>query len=457
MLEILAGRLLAPYVGVSLETFTGIIGVVLAGIALGSWAGGAIADHRDARKLIGAALAAGGALSWLSLPIISALGPQFDDGAVAITMLSLMSLFLPAAVLSAVGPMVAKLQLGDLSETGAIVGGLSAAGTIGALVGTFVTGFLLVSALPTRATVIAIGAALVIAGAATHGHLAKTMPTAGSLVMLVFAGALGITSSQPCEHVTSYFCANVVVDEDVETGRSLYLDGLRHAYVDLNDPTNLDIRYIRLFAQVSDELPSGPLDTLHIGGGGMSFPRYLEEVRPGSTDLVLEIDQALVDLVESELGLVQTESLQVQVGDARLALDDMDDGQFDLVVGDAFASRSVPWHLTTTEFLTKVDRVLRSDGVYVMNVIDGGDFNFVKAELATLDAVFAHVRAVIPQGGLAGLSTTNVLMVASQQPLPDFTIAAEDGTLLSVAETRELAGDASALRDDFAPVDQLQQ
>jgi len=457
MLEILAGRLLAPYVGVSLETFTGIIGVVLAGIALGSWAGGALSDRRDARKMIGAALTAGGALAWLSLPIISALGPQFDDGAVAITLLSFMSLFLPAAVLSAVGPMVAKLQLGDLSETGAIVGGLSAAGTMGALVGTFVTGFLLVSALPTRITVIAIGVVLVLAGAATHGHLAKTMPTAGSLVMLLFSGALGVTSSQPCDHVTSYFCANVVIDEDVETGRSLYLDGLRHAYVDLNDPTNLDIRYIRLFAQVSDALPNGSLNSLHIGGGGMSFPRYLEAVRPGSTDLVLEIDQALVDLVEAELGLAQSEALQVQVGDARLALDGIDDDQFDLVVGDAFASRSVPWHLTTNEFLTKVDRVLRVDGVYVMNIIDGGDFNFVRAEVATLDQVFTYVQAIIPQGGLAGLSTTNVLLVASQQPLPAVAIAEEDGVLLSGAETRELMGEASALRDDFAPVDQLQQ
>ena len=457
MLEIVAGRLLAPYVGVSLETFTGIIGVVLAGIAAGSWAGGVIADHRDARKLIGAALVIGGALSWLSLPIISALGPQFDDGAVAITMLSLLSLFLPAAVLSAVGPMVAKLMLGDLSDTGAVVGGLSAAGTLGALAGTFITGFLLVSALPTRVTVIAIGVALVLAGAVTHGYLAKTMPTAATMALLLFSGVLGITSQQPCDHVTSYFCANVVVDEDVPTGRSLYLDGLRHAYVDLDDPTNLDIRYIRVFAQVSDALPEGPIDSLHIGGGGMSFPRYLEEVRPGTTSRVLEIDGALVDLVEDELGLVQNDDLWVEVGDARLALDDTADDQYDLVVGDAFASRSVPWHLTTTEFLEKVDRVLRGDGVYVMNIIDGRDFNFVKAEAATLEEVFTNVQVIVPEEGLANVATTNVLLVASQSDLPAFVIEPEDGTLLSLAETDVLIGDAYTLRDDFAPVDQLQE
>ena len=89
VIEILAGRLLAPYVGVSLETFTGIIGVVLAGIATGAWLGGVLADNRDARKLIGAALAIGGALTWLVLPILDALGPQFGSGGAAIIMLSL--------------------------------------------------------------------------------------------------------------------------------------------------------------------------------------------------------------------------------------------------------------------------------------------------------------------------------------------------------------------------------
>ena len=136
VLEILAGRLLAPYVGVSLETFTGIIGIVLAGIATGAWAGGAIADQRDATPLIGAALAIGGGLTWLALPILSAFGPQFGDGTVAIIILSTAALFLPAAVLTAVSPMVAKLRLASLEDTGAVVGGLSAAGTLGALAGT---------------------------------------------------------------------------------------------------------------------------------------------------------------------------------------------------------------------------------------------------------------------------------------------------------------------------------
>jgi len=468
VLEILAGRLLAPFVGVSLETFTGIIGVVLAGIAAGAWAGGELADQRDARTMIGPALAIGGGLSWLIPPILNALGDQFGSGTGAIIILTTCAFFLPAAVLSAVSPMVAKLRLQSLDDTGSVVGGLSAAGTIGALAGTFLTGFVFVSALPTRQTVISIGVVLVLSGALVHLLLTKRRPTGAAVVLVLAGGLVGVTAGSPCDHVTNYFCANVVVDDGNPSARSLYLDGLRHAYVDFDDPTNLDIRYIRLFADVADALPAGPLDTLHIGGGGISFPRYLEQTRAGGFDTVLEIDGALVDLVEDELGLESRPSLDIRVGDARLALGDFGDGRFDLVIGDAFASRSVPWHLTTREFLSEVDRVMSDDAIYAMNVIDGGAFAFARAELATLAQVFAHVQVVLPSDGLPERGGTNLVLIASQSPLPPFDVAPADGDVLSPLasdgmrlatdnETAAFIDGATPLRDDYAPVDQLQE
>lgn len=455
MIEILAGRLLAPYVGVSHETFTGIIGVVLAGIAMGAWAGGVAADQREPRKLIAIALAAGGVLTWLILPILDVLGPQLGSGVAAIVMLSLFALFLPAAVLSAVSPMVAKLRLGDLGETGTVVGGLSAAGTIGALAGTFITGFVLVAALPTRLTVLLIGLVLVLAGAVLYGVMAKSVPSAAAAVLVAAGALLGVTSTQPCQFDTSYFCANVIVDEDNAAGRSLYLDGLRHAYVDLDDPANLDIRYIRVFAHVSEALGPGALDTLHIGGGGFSFPRQLNDARPGSTSIVLEIDPALVDVAEDELGLQQSDALRVEVGDGRLALDDYPDDSFDLVVGDAFGSRSVPWHLTTEEFLSEVDRVLTPGGIYVMNVIDRGSLDFARAEAATLTQVFSSVQVVMPPDDTAGRGSSNFVLVASASQLPPLTVPSEDGSVLTQSATADWIGNAESLRDDFAPVDQL--
>jgi len=456
VLEILASRLLAPYVGVSHETFTGIIGVVLAGIATGAWAGGKLADGRDPKMLLGMVLIVGGVLAWMVLPILNFLGPQLRGaGVVAVLLLGLFSLFLPAAVLSAVTPMVAKLRLADLGETGAVVGGLSAAGTVGALFGTFVTGFVLIAALPTRLTVMVLGLALVIGGIFIDRRLARAIPTSTLAILALAGGLLGATSRQPCEHETSYYCVELVADTENASAQSLYLDGVRHAYVDLDDATNLDVRYVRLFAQASDALPAGPLDTLHIGGGGFSFPRYLQTERPGGSDLVLEIDPVLVELAEDQLDLRETDSLQVQVGDGRLALGAMPQDAFDLVIGDAFGSRSVPWHLTTEEFLTDIDRVLSGEGLYVMNVIDGGDFGLVRAEVATLLEVFRAVQVIAPPGGIPLRGADNFVLVASQSPIPTLAIRAEDGRVLSESETAEFRAGAKPLRDDFAPVDQL--
>jgi MFS family permease len=352
VLEIIAGRMMAPYVGISLETFTGIIGTVLAGIAAGAALGGRIADRRDPRTLIGPALVVGGALAWLSVPIVAALGPDVGSGPTAIVTLTVAAFFLPVAVLSAVSPMVAKLRLETLDETGAVVGGLSAAGTVGALVGTFVTGFVLVAAIPSSTIVVVVGSVVIAAGLVLTWCLRRRPPAmlvAGLGAVVALAGLGFASTDRFCEHETAYYCVRIERDPTNPDVRNLYLDRLRHAHVDLGDPTNLDVRYVRLFADVAGGMPGGPLRALHVGGGGFSFPRYLAEVRPGTENLVLEIDAELVRIAKRELGLAEGKDLQVDVGDARLALDDLDDGSYDVVVGDAFAGESVPWHLTTAE------------------------------------------------------------------------------------------------------------
>ncbi len=140
VLEILAGRLMAPYVGVTLETFTGIIGTVLAGISIGAWAGGRIADRIEPTKLLGPILATGGILALLAPPVVHVIGPAMRAaGPIEIVLLTVMAFFLPATVLSAVTPIVVKIRLTSLDETGAVVGSFSAVGTAGAIFGTFIT------------------------------------------------------------------------------------------------------------------------------------------------------------------------------------------------------------------------------------------------------------------------------------------------------------------------------
>lgn len=461
VLEILAGRLMAPYVGVTLETFTGIIGVVLAGIAAGSWLGGWAADRSEPRRMLAPVLAASGVLAMAAPAVVDALGPGMRGGGpVEIVLLTGGAFFLPAMTLSAVTPIVVKLRLRSIDETGSVVGSFSAIGTMGALAGTFATGFVLLAAVPSRPLVVAVGVGLLLAAVplVLRGVLTRLMAVA-VLAAIPLAASL-VPDRGPCDTETIYFCARIEVDPARPTGRVLWLDTVRHSYVDLSDPSYLEFRYAKVMADVIAGLDAGPLTAAYIGGGGFTLPRYVASVRPGSTATVFEIDRALVRLAERGLGLKRSKDLRVEVGDGRLLLPSQPAGAFDLVVGDAFGGLSVPWHLTTREFLLEVDRVL-ADGVYVANLIDYPPLGFVRAEVATFLRVFPHVAVIAPADSLWGNRGGNFVLVGARRPLRwgqiQGRIHARNGieVLLTGSDAEGFASGARVLRDDFAPVDQL--
>ena len=468
ILEILAGRLLAPHVGVTLETYTGIIGTVLAGISLGTWLGGRAADRTDPRRLLAPLLVAGGILALLIVPVIGIVADlRPGGGPAAITLYAAAAFFAPSAVLSAVNPVVVKLQLDDLRRTGRVVGRLSAIATAGAIVGTFVTGFVLIAAIPSRPIVIGVGMALIVAGLlawATVGrHRGGGLPL--TALVLAFAGvAWSSAVSPPCQRETAYYCLRVEVDPARPSGRTLYLDTLRHSYVDLASPTHLEFSYINIVADAVGAMAADgqPIRALHIGGGGFTMPRYIAATRPGSFNRVLELDPVVLETAESELGLRRSADLEVRIGDARLALLNEPSVGYDLVVGDAFGGLAVPWHLTTQEVMHEVRRVLRPGGLYVMNVIDYPPLRFARAELATLRAVFRHVALIAPGPRVEGREGGNLVLAGSDRPLPvagiEQRISARLDDDLVVTEDAALGafvGDAGILTDDHAPVDQL--
>lgn len=459
VLEILAQRLLAPYLGVSLEVVTGVIGVILAGIAVGAWAGGRAADRREPGSLLGPLLVAGGLTALASPLLVDLIGPATPStGPISIVLLTAIGFFAPAAVLSAISPVVVKLRLASLAETGAVVGSYSAIGTAGALFGTFVTGFVLIAAFPTRPIVTVVGGALVLAGLLLWRRKAtgRLTAAAGGVVLAVALVVFG----GPCQYETTYHCAQVEIDPDRATGRLLILDTVSNSYVDLADPTHLEFRYARVMADViAETLPSGPVQAVSIGGGGFTFNGYLASTRPGTDHVTLEIDRLLVEIGHEELAL--STGSDVVVDDARRSLETVPDDWADLVIGDAFSGLSVPWHLTTVEFVEAVAGRMAPGGVYTLNVIDYGDLDFVRAETATLRAVFTHVAVVAPPDYLAGRAGGNFVLVGSETPLGgdalEAAIAHRGGSEIALvdAELDGFVGEVGPLTDDFAPVDQM--
>ncbi len=470
VLEIAAGRLLAPYVGVSLTTYTGIIGAILAGIAIGAWLGGRAADAFGPLPLLGPSFVLGGIAAIAAVPIVGALGPVgLGDGFPAIVTLATTAFVAPAAILSAVGPMIVRATLTDVATSGSIVGRLSAIGTAGAISGTFLTGFVLLGLVPTRMLIVAVGALLVVIGLALTFALRRGGgPRTGVLAVAAVAmGGLALAGPSPCDTESAYYCIAVEVDASDPDSRVLVLDTLSHAQVDLADPTDIEFGYIRRFADAAGPYLDGldrPVEVLHVGGGGFTFPRYLEATRPVAGQTVLELDPRVLQVAREQLGFAPSESIDVVVGDARRSIEGLPDDAFDLVVGDAFGGLAVPWHLTTTEFLDEVVRVLRPGGMYVMNLIDYPPLGFVRAEAATAAQRFGNVAVISSGSTLAGETGGNVVLVASAEPLDVAAVTAgietwgegdSTGILADPADVAEFIGDAQVLTDDFAPVDQL--
>jgi spermidine synthase len=255
----------------------------------------------------------------------------------------------------------------------------------------------------------------------------------------------------------------VVTDASRPSGRVLLLNSARHSYVDLADPRHLEFAYTQWFAAVIDEewpAPE-PVRALHLGGGGFTMPRYLAATRPGSYAHVIEIDGALVALDERKLGVTAGPDLDIEIGDARTGVRRQPDAGYDLVIGDAFGHLAVPWHLTTAEFVADVRRVLRPDGVYVLNVIDYPPARFLAAEVATIRSVFPEVAVISRPEALAGKMGANFVVVAAATKLPlerlrvRLAALATPTVVVSGPELSAVVGDARILTDDFAPVDQL--
>jgi spermidine synthase len=456
MLEILAVRLMAPYVGVSLNTYTGIIGTVLAGISAGAWVGGWAADRLSPAKLLGPIMILGGILALVTGPLTTVLGENLEsDSLEAIVALSGATVFLPAFVLSGVTPIVVKMQLQSLTVTGSVVGRMSAYGTAGALVGTFGTGFFLTAEFPTRSILAGVGAILIVTGLLLWWQLVRRAQPAAVVAFVLATGGAGVAAAAvhgPCKVEGPYACVRVFTNE--AGGRSLMLDNLIHSYVVPGHPEQLTLPYTYVMAAALDTLgsPGAPLNALHIGGGAFMLPEYIAATRPGSTNTVMEIDPAVVETAKKDFGVRASPSLRIREGDARLLVNDERPGSYDVIIGDAFSGRSVPWQLTTREFLGELERLLRPGGLYLMNFIDTR-FDFVRAEAATLRVVFSNVA-------LFDLGTSHVL-VAADGPIDLRAMAARlahrgpPTRPITGGALTELIGDSRVLRDDFAPVDQL--
>ncbi|MFY1627427.1 spermidine synthase [Micromonospora sp. WMMD723] len=249
--------------------------------------------------------------------------------------------------------------------------------------------------------------------------------------------------------------AELVPDPDRPRSWTLLLDDAPQSHVDLADPTHLEFEYVRRLGAALDLIapPGAPLRVLHLGGGALTLPRYVQATRPGSTQRVAEVDGALVELVRRELPWPTDPRLKVRVADARATLESSRDASYDVVVADVFAGARTPAHLTSAEYAAQVARVLAPAGWYLANLADGPPLRHTRAQVATVRQVLPRAALVGDAAVLRGRRHGNLVLVAGrvEPPVPELTRrAAGDwfpGRVLAGAELDRFVAGAAVVTD----------
>jgi spermidine synthase len=512
VIELVAGRIMAPYVGVSLYTWTSIIGVVLAGISIGAYLGGRIADRYPRSATLGWLLFLSGLGAFSISPLTNLVGgAQFHTSLMTrILLITAIIFFVPSCLLGMISPVVVKLTLSNLEKAGNVVGKIYAFSTLGSILGTFATGFYLISWMGTRSILLTMGIILVIS-AIVFGSFFKSKKCLALLFLFLFLSfslpivglrVYSLTNptefsfpSSPVESIRAFYeCAfkypfeeetrffkesdyyTIKVKKAIHGNNgnpleSLVLDHLVHSYTDLKDPLYIEYEYIRIYEEMVrwEAKKRGSFRSLFLGGGGYTFPRFIETKYPKAEIHVVEIDPEITRVAQKLLGVSENTRIRSFNEDGRwFVMNCKEKGSYDFIFGDAFNDLSIPYHLTTREFAMQMKGLLKPDGVLMANVIDSFKKGaFMPSYIRTLEEVFGkgNVDLVTLTSDYDHIGISTFVVVASPQKLDmdDFirTVKGKGGEVTSHVMSQDRLQEylkertSVILTDDYVPVDNL--
>lgn len=199
----------------------------------------------------------------------------------------------------------------------------------------------------------------------------------------------------------------------------LHVNGVPSSSITLSDPLRLDFEYLDwMFRAIEVQAAAGSLRAVHIGAAGCALARALHAARPGSKQTAIDIDPVLLDCSRRWFDLPRSPALALRAGDGAVEIDSFRPDTLDVLVRDAFSFNEVPAALQTETFFAACALALKDTGIYLANVPDSGDHRVLKAELVELRRHFAHCAAATEPAILKGRRRGNVVVFASNSPLP---------------------------------------
>jgi spermidine synthase len=467
IIEILGAKMLAPFVGTSHFVWTAQIAVTLVALSVGYYLGGRMVDRSPQLGRLYLLIAAAAAYLCVAVLVIEPVAYWCLQFRLAIGSLlaSTFLFFIPLCLLAMVGPFFIRILTEALSSVGGSVGRLTSISTIGSVVGTVLIGYVLIPFLPNSLTMYFTAACLLLvsAGYVLIWNRSRLVPLLILLVPGLALGCVGVAREgkksyerwEELHRRNSDFGLLQVVQEKEGLER-LYLNDLlvQNTY-DTQQKKSMSMFTYMLQGLAHAYKPS-IREVLCIGLGVGIVPRGFAE--EGVKVDVIEINPAVVPIAERFFDLDRSK-LNISIGDGRYFVNKAPSSKYDAIILDAFLGDSCPSHLMTQEAFRSMRRILKPQGVLVINTFSDVDprNDFFSASLfKTLSSAFASVR--IHNAGDGG----NTFFVASANT--NLVLAAIDFSGVHSAAANRVRGAMGGLRetdpahgrvltDDFNPVE----
>lgn len=467
IIELVASRILSPYLGNSNLIWTCIIGMMLAFMSLGYFIGGKLSDKHPKRNLLSLFLLNSATfISLIPMIEIYAIEPiskiNFTLPLLAI-ICSTITFGIPSMFLATASPFAVKLKDKDLEEIGGVSGRMSALSTIGSIVGTFLAGFVLIPKLGVKNIILLVVIVLVILSYLIYEdkdikYTLKTIATLVILVSLVLVGKKMFLQKHE----------DMILDTDSEYSRiwiKKFTNNSGKEYNTLEVDTgyesiasgekNLTAEYLKYY-DLFNYYQENTENVLMIGGAAYTYPSYfLEQYKDKKIDVV-EIDSKMTELAEKYFDLnTQNKNLNIYHEDGRRYINTTQN-KYDCILIDAFKGLNVPFQLTTEEALIQAKRNLNENGIVITNIIsalDGKNANFIKYEYATYKKVFKDVKIFKVQNGMFNDDELqNLILVGFKGNVIEKNDEYNKYKNLLKNEVLDFSSDKNVVTDEFCPV-----
>ncbi len=458
--EIAASRLLAPYFGSSTIVWANLIGIVLAGLAVGYWLGGKIADRRPERRLLGLIVLA--AALWVAVtpfvarPFLDAAVGNLDDasaGAVIGSFFAVLLLFAPAVVLlGMVSPFAIRLALTTVETAGAVAGRFYALSTAGSLLGTFVPALIAIPLVGTQRTLLGTSALLALSASFLLGRRVIFVAAAVAALVAVPPGAVRADVGLLHEEESLYQFVQVIERDDGR--RLLRLNEGVAVHSVWREETVLTGGVWDAFLALPPLLDRPLRSVAILGNAAGTTARALGRFYPDARVDGVELDPAVSRVGRTYFGMGDNPLLTVHDADARPFLRRTDE-RYDLIVVDAYRQPYVPFYLATREFFRLARERLAPGGILALNIASvPGDDGLLEGVAGTLTHEFPAV-SVWPA------LRFNKILLAFDEPRPVTRAVVTDGPAelrplreLLVRQLRPVTTKAKRpWTDDRAPVE----